>query len=143
MLIDLIRADALSARKNRETAKASSLTTLIGEAERIGKDNGNRPPTDDEVQALLKKFIKGITETQAVAREAQRDALAAERALYESYLPAQVSGAELEALVRELVAALPERSPAAMGVVMRQLRERLNGAFDGGEANKLIRAALA
>ena len=37
MLIDLIKKDQLQARKNKESVAVSLLTTLIGDAEMVGK----------------------------------------------------------------------------------------------------------
>jgi hypothetical protein len=58
-LIQTIKADQVQARKAR-SASASILTTLIGEAEMIGKNAGDRESTDEEVIAIIKKFIKNL-----------------------------------------------------------------------------------
>ena len=76
-LMDQIKADQVSARKQKMTAVASLLTTLIGEAEMVGKNAGNRAPTDAEVQAVIKKFIKNLDETIAVLGDADPRTLAA------------------------------------------------------------------
>ena len=57
-LIAQIKSAQLQLRKDRATVHAAALSTLIGEAETIGKDAGNREVTDAELTALLKKFIK-------------------------------------------------------------------------------------
>ena len=65
-LIQTIKTAQVAARKARDPS-ASLLTTLIGEAEMVGK-NAGREVTDQEVVATIKKFIKGIDETlKAVA----------------------------------------------------------------------------
>ena len=51
-----IKAAQLTARKERNTFKASLLTTLIGEAEMVGKSAGNRPSTDEEVLQVLNMY---------------------------------------------------------------------------------------
>jgi len=58
-------------------------------------------------------------------------------------LAQRVTGDALLAVVRDLVGALPDKSPKQMGVVMKALKERLAGAYDGAEATALVKAALA
>ena len=67
-LIEQIKAAQLTARKNRDAAAAASLTTLIGEAEMIGK-NANRVVHDLEVVGILKKFIDNIDFTTSAVPE--------------------------------------------------------------------------
>ena len=93
-LIERIRADQLQARKDKDTIKVNLLTTLIGEAVSIGKNNGNRETTDAEVIALTKKFIKNLQEAievytrNGVSVDAQRT----EIGILEAYVPKQMSG---------------------------------------------------
>jgi ethanolamine utilization protein EutA (predicted chaperonin) len=54
-LLQLIKDDALQARKDRNKEKANVLILLIGECERIAKD-----ATDDQVKAVGKKMIKNL-----------------------------------------------------------------------------------
>ena len=58
-LLAEIKAKQINARKAR-LSTATLLTTLIGEAEMVGKNQG-REVTDSEVLAMIKKFIKNIT----------------------------------------------------------------------------------
>ena len=53
MLIENLKEDQLIARKNRDQIKATLLTTLIGEAEMVGKNTGNRSPFDEEVVSVF------------------------------------------------------------------------------------------
>lgn len=69
MLIVKIKHDQLVARKNRDQIESTLLTTLIGEADMVGKNNGNRDPFDEEVISVVKKFLKGVNETIAIPRE--------------------------------------------------------------------------
>ena len=69
-LIIEIKSAQLAARKARDSFTASSLTTLIGEAEMVGK-NAGREVTDAEVVAVLKKFVKNIDETTTVLSREQ------------------------------------------------------------------------
>ena len=59
MLLNKIKADQLAARKAKDGLATALLTTLIGDAEMVGK-NAGRLVTDEEVVAVIKKFIKNI-----------------------------------------------------------------------------------
>jgi len=144
-LLERISQDSLAARKARETDKALFLTTLLSEAGRIGKDDGNRKSTDAEVTAVIKKFIKNTEETLRVVPEgsAARVQPAAELVILTAYLPRQATEDEVRAAVGRYVAELAERNPKQMGVLMGKLNAEFEGNFDKGVASKLVKDALA
>lgn len=145
MLLEKLQAAALAARKAQDSVAASLLTTLYAEAARVGKDQGNRVSTDEEVVAVVKKFGKNVDETLAALPETdvRVAALRVEKALLAEYLPQQLDEAGLTAVIAELVAALPEKSPKQMGAVMAGLKARAGGQYDGAMASRLVKAALA
>ena len=144
MLIHKIREDSLAARKARETDKATLLVTLFAEASRAGKDDGNRDSTDEEAMKTVRKFIDGIDTSLAVLTYTALVAKAqAEKNLLLTYLPAQLSGDALRAVINEIVGTLKEKNAKAMGQVMGILRKQYAGTFNGDEAGKLAREALA
>ena len=145
MLLEKLQAAALAARKNQNAVAASLLTTLYAEAARVGKDQGNRVSTDDEVVAVVKKFSKNIDETLAAlpATDSRVAQLSIEKELLAAYLPTQLDEAGLKALIDELVAGLAEKSPKQMGAIMAGLKARAGGQCDGAMASRLVKAALA
>ncbi|KVP98232.1 hypothetical protein WJ96_06835 [Burkholderia ubonensis] len=145
-LIERIRQDALAARKARETEKGIFLITLLAEAAKVGKDDGNRESTDAEVTAIIKKFIKNTDKTlRALGDKApdSRARLEAELAILQAYLPRQATEDEVRTAVGRYVAELAERNPKQMGVVMGKLNAEFDGNFDKGLASKLVKEALA
>lgn len=142
-LLDVINQDRTMARKEQDSFKATLLTTLYSEAARVGKDDGNRVSTDEEVTKTIRKFLKGITETLAVLpkEDARTVELEMEKKILESYLPAQVTGDALKSLVVSIVATLAEKSPKQMGAVMAKLKET-GAVYDGKEASALVKEAL-
>lgn len=144
MLLEKIKNDALEARKARDADKAALLTTLYADSARVGKDDGNRETRDEEVVRMVRKFLTGVEET--LAKVTQPDARARaerEKAILEGYLPSQVTGDALRAVIADIVAGLAERTPKQMGAVMKALKDKLPGAYDGNEASALVKAALA
>ena len=57
-LLAQLKKDSLLARKAADGVRATLLSTLIAEAEMVGKNAGNRESTDDEVQQTIRKFLK-------------------------------------------------------------------------------------
>ncbi len=143
-LLAQLKKDALVARKNAAAVRATLLSTLIAEAEMVGKNAGNRESTDDEVQATLRKFLKNNQEALAVIKdEARRAVLADEAAILAEYLPPMATEADVKAFIAETVAGLADRSPKSMGAVMGALKTRFGTGFDAKQANAWVREALA
>jgi uncharacterized protein len=137
-----IRADALAALKARSPDRGV-LSTLAGDLETKAKTfSPARAMTDDEVVAAVAKFIKNSDDTINVL-DPERNAeaitkLKAERAVLERYMPKALSDAELEAFVRDRVAAGDN-----MGGVMSALKSEHAGRYDGKRASQIVRDALA
>lgn len=145
-LLNRIREDSLAARKAREGDKASFLITLLAEASRPGKDDGNRESTDAEVLKVIKKFIDNTEITLKALGAAASDARTRaelELAMLRAYQPKQATEAEVRAAVDTIVASLPERNLKQIGAVMGKLQAQFDGNFDKGLASTLVKAALA
>lgn len=143
-LLARLKKDALLARKAGDGARGTLLSTLIGEAEMVGKNAGNRESSDDEVQATIRKFLKNNQEALAVIKDAERRAaLEREAVVLSAYLPPMASEDEVKAVIAETVAGLADRSPKSMGVVMAALKAKFGTSFDAKQANAWVREALA
>lgn len=144
-ILSKIKTNQLAARKEKSTQTVALLTTLIGEAEMVGK-NAGREVADSEVIAVVKKFIKNIDETiKALGNADPRTEVAmAERATLEAYLPKQLDEAQLQCVVTEIINDLCSRSgsPVQMGMVMGALKLGFEGQYDGKKASEIIKAAL-
>lgn len=144
MLIETLRRDQLTARKNKEADTASLLTTLISEAAMVGKNADNRESTDDEVLATIRKFVKNATETRTalMVGAGSPDAIAkvdAEIAVLTGYLPQQLDQKQLTRLIEDFV----ERTPGAqMKDVMGFLSREHKGLYDGKAANGIATAVI-
>jgi uncharacterized protein YqeY len=88
---------------------------------------------------MLKRVIKQTKETlegsiKAGNNQERTDLLSAQVAILEEYLPKQVSGAELTALIDEVLAETGAASKKEMGRVMGALTQRTGGNFDKAAA---------
>jgi uncharacterized protein YqeY len=101
---------------------------------------------DAGVIAVLEKMIKqGRDALEQFKSGGRADLVAkesAEIAVFEQYLPARMSDAEIDALIAEVIAATGAQGPKDMGKVMAALKAKAAGRVDMGAANARVRAAL-
>ena len=142
-LLTQIRADSLTARKQRDAVASSLLITLLSEASVSGLNDGKRESTDAEVQATVRKFLKGNAEALGV--RPNDETLIREKALLEGYLPQQMSDAALrEAIVqaaRDI--GLGDITAKDTGALMKRLNATYAGQFSGQKASAIIKELAA
>jgi len=102
---------------------------------------------DAQVLHVLEKMLKQRRDSITQYEAAQRDDLAEQEryeiGVIESYLPAQLSDAELDALVAACIGDAGATSPRDMGKVMGLLKERAAGRADMGALSQRVKARLA
>lgn len=102
---------------------------------------------DADVVKLIMKLAKQRRESAEQYTAAGRPELAenelAEAAVLEEYLPRQLSEAEVEEKLKEIIAATGASSPADMGKVMGVATKQLAGLADGKTISTIVRNLLA
>jgi len=136
-LMEQIKAKQIAARKAGalQEREASLLTTLLGEAAMVGK-NANRETTDQEVVAVVKKFVKNIDETITALSSRNQDASAfmVERKILEQFLPVQMTEQAIQN-VAEQFTSMPE--------FMKYMKENYAGQYDGKVASTIAKTVFA
>lgn len=141
-MLNKIKEDQFAARKNREQLKATLLTTLYSEAQMVGKNQGNRDSTDEEVIKVIQKFLKGVNETITYLEkhgDAGIEALAtvvAEKAILEAYLPRMASIEQVRAEVHGILSGGVDVSK--IGIIMKMLSDRFGASLDKKMASSVI-----
>ena len=101
---------------------------------------------DAQVLAVIEKMIKqrkeSLVQFQAGNRQDLVDKESAEIALLQTYLPAQLSGAEIDALIAEAIAATGAASVKDMGKVMGIIKAKAQGRADLAAVGAKIKAKL-
>jgi uncharacterized protein YqeY len=101
---------------------------------------------DAQVIAVLEKMIKQRKESVAQFDQGGRADLSdkerAEIVLLQAYLPTQLTDAEIEALVRDAIAATGASSIRDMGKVMGAVKLKAAGRADMAAVSARIKAAL-
>lgn len=145
-LYEQLRADIITAMKARDSEKATGLRSADAAIQRVSMDS-NVDIDDALVVTTLRKTVKNLKDANVDFAKAGRDDLVAnnEREItwLEVYLPAQITGEKLEALVAEAVSATGATTKREMGKVMGQLKQHPDaGLIDFGAASKLIQSRL-
>ena len=145
-LKDQITEDMKSAMRAKETARLGAIRLLLAAIKQREVDE--RIVIDDAaVIATVEKMIKQRKDSISQFEKAGRDDLvaieAAEMAILQTYLPAQLSDAEVEAAVAATVASTGATGPQDMGKVIGALKAQLAGKADMGKVSGLVKAALA
>ena len=106
-----------------------------------------QPLTDDEFLGVLTREVKTRRESVEAYTKAGREDLAAKEQaeidILDEYLPAALSGAEIEALVDEALTSTGASSPRDMGKVMGWLSPKIRGRADGKAVSGLVASRLA
>ena len=102
---------------------------------------------DAQVLAVLEKMVKqrrdSISQYDAAGRQDLADIERAELAVIETYLPAKLDAAAIQAAIEAAVAETGASGPSDMGKLMAVLKPRLAGQADMGEVSKLVKLRLA
>jgi uncharacterized protein YqeY len=103
--------------------------------------------TDAMVLATLEKMMKQRTDSVSQFDAAGRDDLAAieraEMAVIETYLPAKLNEAEIDALIAAAIGETGASSPRDMGKVVAAVKEKAAGRADMAVVSGKIKARLA
>ncbi len=147
---DQIEQDLKAAMKDRDRARMSALRMAIAALKNRAVDEGLGPQgrLDDEVvRKVLATEVKRRREAAAAFEQAgraeQAAAEGAEAAIYEAYLPAQLSDDDLKSIVATAVAAAGASSPQDMGGVMKLVMAEVAGQADGSRVSAMVREMLA
>lgn len=131
--------------KSNDRATVSALRMLKSAFKNQEIDLG-RELTDAESLAIISREVKRRREAMGQYQKAGRAELAANEeqdiTLFSQYLPAQMSPADVEALVREAVAAVGAKGPADVGKVMGALMPKVKGRADGAVVQASVKRAL-
>lgn len=145
-LLQEILADIKAAMKAHDSVTLEVLRTLHSDIKNVAI-NAKKDVTDDVVLDVLAKSIKQRNESIEMLRKGGREENAQEEektlAVYQKYLPKQLSEDEVKALIEEIKAQVGAQGPKDMGKIMKELTPKTKGRFDGRCVSDLVKAALA
>jgi uncharacterized protein len=139
-IADRIKSDVASAMKAGERERVGALRLVLSELQKAEKEG------DQDELAVLRRERKRRREAAEAYRGAGREDLAAtedrEARVIEDYLPAELSDAELDELVRRAVADTGAASPRDMGPVIKHVMAAAGGRADGRRVSTKVKEVL-
>ncbi|KJS60808.1 GatB/YqeY domain-containing protein [Streptomyces rubellomurinus] len=147
-LKEQLQEDLTAAIRDRDELRSSTIRLTLAAV------------TSEEVAGKSKRELSDADVLKVIGREAKKRREAAEafgsagraeqaaRELAEGevlagYLPKQLSGEELTAIVAAAVAESGATGPQGMGAVMKLVKPKVDGLAEGGRVAAAVKAALA
>ncbi len=143
---DKLYNDMLGARKDKNKELLSTLTLAWNEITGTEKTEKIEKLPDARFIAIINKLIKQDKETlegfQKRGDKENIDALEKRIAVYQSYLPQQLTDAELESIIREAIASTPA-DKVNMGTVMKAVTPKVAGNAEMSRVSAAVKAILS
>ena len=141
-----IQEDMKAAMRGGEKSRLATIRLLMAAIKQREVDE--RIELDDaHILSVLDKMVKqrreSITQFEAGGRADLVANENAELAVLSAYLPAQLSGAELDAMINEAIAASGATTIKDMGKVMAAIKAKAAGRADMGAVGARIKARLS
>ena len=132
------------AMKNRDTQRRDVIRLAQSAIKQVEIDT-RKDLTAEEVVSILQKEAKMRRESIDEMLGAGRDVAEAEAELVilESFMPQQLSRAEITELARQIITDVGAESNQDMGKVMGRLMPHVKGRADGNVVNQVVRELLS
>jgi hypothetical protein len=144
-LTEQIRADLTAAMKAQEKEKTSTLR-MVQSAMKNEQINAGHELSDEEAMSVLRKAVKQRLDSIEQYQKANRPELAAKEQAeidqIKGYLPAELTEAELESGLREIIASTGAQSKKDMGKVMKEATAKFKGRADGKRIQEIVSRLL-
>jgi len=147
-LTDKINEDIKTAMKAGEKEKLMALRDIKSKLLLEMTSAGNEGGVDEaRGMAILNKLYKQRMESIDIFKTQNRqdlvDAEMAQAQVIAAYLPQQLSGPELEAEVKGIIASVGATGPGDLGKVMGAASKALAGRADGKAISEMVKQILA
>ena len=144
-LTEQIRADLTESMKAR-TAERTSTLRMLQSALKNEQINLMHELSDEEAMAVIRKAVKQRVDSIEQYTKGNRPELAAKEAsemeVLKTYLPAELSDAELESGLRDIVASTGAQSKKDLGKVMKEATARYKGRAEGKKIQEIVSRLL-
>jgi len=145
-LKDSIQEALRGALKQQQRAEVATLRLLLSEIKNA-EIAQQKPADDNKVLDVITKQVKRHRESIEAFKQGNRSDLVAqeeaELAILMSYLPEQMSRAEIMAAARQVINTVGAEGPSDKGKVMSQLMPQLKGKADGKEVSEIVAELLS
>ncbi|PPK57886.1 hypothetical protein B0F89_14311 [Malaciobacter marinus] len=140
-----LKDDLKVAMREKNIVKRDSIRAINTMIKQIEVDE-RKDLNDADVIKLIQKGIKQREESIAQYKEAGRDELVEKEQgqidVFNEYMPKQLNDEELEAGLKEIIAAVNAQSMKDIGKVMGQASKKFAGVADGKRINEMTKKIL-
>ena len=138
---------AMKAHDSRAVSTLRMMLSSLKNRDIAARDKGNTTGIDDaEIGQMLQGMVKQRRESIVLYEKGNRPELAKQEseeiAIIESFLPKQLSDAELDEAVKAAIAETSAQTAKDMGRVMALLREKHAGQMDFAKASGAAKRLL-
>lgn len=144
-MLDKLTDEMKSAMKSGDKIKLSTIRQLRAQMKDAQIAKGDEL-TEEEMMAVLNNAAKKRREAIKLYEQGGRDELAenekAELAVIETYLPQQLSEAEISDIIDKAIAETGAAGPSDLGKVMGKIMGQVRGRADGKLVQQLVRTKL-
>jgi hypothetical protein len=141
-----ITEDMKTAMRAKETARLGAIRLLLSAMKQREVDE-RIELTDADIVAIIEKMLKqrrdSISQYEAANRQDLADVEKFEVTVLQTYMPQQLSEAEIISAINEVISATGAIGPQDMGKVMGAIKSKLAGRADMGKVSGLIKAQLS
>jgi len=134
------------AMKAKDVKKRDALRLLTSAFKQIEVDE-RKELSDEDIIKIIQKQVKSRNESASQYKEAGREDLMQieldEIAIYEPYLPAQMSDDELETAIKAIIEKVSATTMKDMGKVMGLATKELSANADGKRINVVVKKLLS
>lgn len=137
-----------AAMKDKDQEALAALRAIKSEILLAQTETGSKEDLSEEQEIkILSKLVKQRKDSAAIYTEQNRQDLAApelaQAEVISKFLPAQLSEAEIEKIVLEVIASTGAEGMKDMGKVMGIVNQKLAGQADGKTISTIVKAKLA
>lgn len=140
--IDEVRAEMVTAMKNKDKERKDSLSMLLSALKNKAIDK-REDLTPDEENEVIKKEIRQTKETLETAPADRTDIIEQcekRLAVYKEFVPEDLSEDAIREIVRGVLSDLGIETPTAKdkGKIMKELMPKVKGKAEGSVVNKIV-----
>ena len=140
-IVQKLKTESLRLRKERNPI-AASITFVLSEIERVGKNEGNRVTTEDEAVKVVQKIVSTLRDNLNYAlRDLDKEHIHQQLAVLESALPQMVDETQIRDAIQDLM--FDPNVIVNKGSVMKALRARFGALVDLKRAGIILEEYLA
>lgn len=130
-VIEKLKTESMKMRKERDPL-APKLVFALSEIDKVGKNAGNRPTTEDEAIKVIQKITSTIDQTiglispnSSAAYDLQR-----EKQILEALLPSMASHDEIMDVIRPILTGKTKETMPKKGDIMKAVRDKFGAKVD-------------